>query len=89
MFLGKEPMNEIRYNKNGRRIGGGKMILRDTIPVIRRNDIQLLDSHEEEICLIRNGHSNVIRDEYLDTDVLDIWCDEDIPDTIIIKIRIS
>lgn len=65
------------------------MILRDTIPVIRRNDIQLLDSHEEEICLIRNGYSNVIRDEYLDTDVLDIWCDEDIPDTIIIKIRIS
>lgn len=65
------------------------MTLRDAISVIDRNDIQLLDSHEEEICLIRNGYGGIICNEYLDTEVLDIWCDEDIPDTIIVKIRIS
>lgn len=65
------------------------MVLRNVLSVIDRNDIQLLDSHEEEICLIRSGYGGIVRDEYLDTDVLGIWCDEDIPDTIIVKIRIS
>ena len=59
--------------------------LKDVLPLIQQNDIQLLNSNSVEICLLRQDFILVsLSDNIQNMPVNSIYMDEDTPDTIFI-----
>lgn len=62
--------------------------VRDILPLIYTNDIRLLDKDECEIYLIYQGRvSGLLSDDFLNQEVLSMWTEECIIDTINIQIE--
>lgn len=63
------------------------MTVRDLIPLIKCNDLQLV-CNGEELCLIRNDYiEGMFSEKYLSMLVDYIENDESVPDTIIIHVN--
>jgi len=62
--------------------------VRDILPLIYTNDIRLLDKDECEIYLIYQGRvSGLLSDDFLNQEVISMWTEECIIDTINIQIE--
>ena len=59
------------------------VILKDLVPLIRENDVRLLDSDGNEICLLRKDYAQeILSPKYLNTPVDGIYNEEEILDTV-------
>lgn len=64
------------------------LVLKDLLPLMRENDVQLLDSDDNEICLLRKDHTQeILSEKYLDMVVDSIYNEEEILDTINVRLK--
>lgn len=65
--------------------------LREVLPLITMNDVQINDlgSNEDWSIFIRNDYTDCVADKYLNAEVKFIENDEEIPNTIVIGIDLS
>ena len=64
------------------------VILKDLVPLIRENDIRLLSSYGDEICLLSKDYTQEILSlEYLNMTVDSIYNEEEILDTINVRLK--
>jgi hypothetical protein len=64
------------------------VILKDLVPLIRENDIRLLSSDGDEICLLSKDYTQEILSlEYLNMTVDSIYNEEEILDTINVRLK--
>lgn len=64
------------------------VILKDLVPLIRENDIRLLSSDDDEICLLSKDYTQEILSlEYLNMTVDSIYNEEEILDTINVRLK--
>lgn len=64
------------------------VILKDLVPLIRENDIPLLSSDGDEICLLSKDYTQEILSlEYLNMTVDSIYNEEEILDTINVRLK--
>lgn len=64
------------------------VILKDLVPLIRENDIRLLSSDGDEICLLSKDYTQeIISLEYLNMTVDSIYNEEEILDTINVRLK--
>ena len=64
------------------------VILKDLVPLIRENDIRLLSSDGDEICLLSKDYAQEILSlEYLNMTVDSIYNEEEILDTINVRLK--
>ena len=64
------------------------VILKDLVPLIRENDIRLLSSDGDEICLLSKAYTQEILSlEYLNMTVDSIYNEEEILDTINVRLK--
>lgn len=64
------------------------VILKDLVPLIRENDIRLLSSDGDEICLLSKDYTQEILSlEYLNMTVDSIYNEEEILDTINVHLK--
>lgn len=64
------------------------VILKDLLPLIQENDVRLLDSDGNEICLLRKDHTQeIFSEKYLDMVVDSIYNEEEISDTVNISLK--
>ena len=62
--------------------------LSDILPLIKFNDISIIDKVKgEEMCLMRNGFQDILSDQYLNAEVTNIDVDECKSDTIDVYIE--
>lgn len=62
--------------------------IRKLLPLIKWNDVRIVNGEEEEICLIRKDYiDNIFSEKFLDIEVNYIDNDESILDTINIHIK--
>lgn len=64
------------------------VILKDLVPLIRENDIRLLSSDGDEICLLSKDYTQeILFLEYLNMTVDSIYNEEEILDTINVRLK--
>lgn len=64
------------------------VILKDLLPLIQENDIRLLDSDGDEICLLSKDHTQeILSSRYLNMTVDSIYNEEEILDTINVRLK--
>ena len=64
------------------------VILKDLVPLIRENDIRLLSSDGDEICILSKDYTQEILSlEYLNMTVDSIYNEEEILDTINVRLK--
>lgn len=64
------------------------VILKDLVPLIRENDIRLLSSDGDEICLLSKDYTQEILSlEYLNMTADSIYNEEEILDTINVRLK--
>lgn len=64
------------------------VILKDLVPLIRENNIRLLSSDGDEICLLSKDYTQEILSlEYLNMTVDSIYNEEEILDTINVRLK--
>ena len=64
------------------------VILKDLVPLIRENDIRLLSFDGDEICLLSKDYTQEILSlEYLNMTVDSIYNEEEILDTINVRLK--
>lgn len=64
------------------------LVLKDLLPLMRENDVRLLDSDGNEICLLRKDHTQeILSEKYLDMVVNSIYNEEEISDTVNISLK--
>lgn len=64
------------------------VILKDLVPLIRENGIRLLSSDGDEICLLSKDYTQEILSlEYLNMTVDSIYNEEEILDTINVRLK--
>lgn len=64
------------------------VILKDLVPLIRENDIRLLSSDGDEICLLSKDYTQEILSlEYLNMTVDSIYNEEEILGTINVRLK--
>ena len=64
------------------------VILKDLLPLIQENDIRLLCSDEDEICLLRKDYTQeILSSRYLNMTVDSIYNEEEILDTINVRLK--
>ena len=63
-------------------------ILKDLLPLIQENDIRLLSSDGDEICLLSKDYTQeILSSRYLNMTVDSIYNEEEILDTINIRLK--
>lgn len=64
------------------------VILKDLLPLIQENDIRLLDSDGDEICLLSKDYTQeILSSRYLNMTVDSIYNEEEILDTINVRLK--
>lgn len=64
------------------------LVLKDLLPLMRENDVRLLDSDGNEICLLRKDHTQeILSEKYLNMTVDSIYNEEEISDTVNISLK--
>lgn len=64
------------------------VILKDLLPLIQENDIRLLSSDGDEICLLSKDYTQeILSSRYLNMTVDSIYNEEEILDTINIRLK--
>lgn len=64
------------------------VILKDLVPLIRENDIRLLSSDGDEICLLSKDYTQeILFLEYLNMTADSIYNEEEILDTINVRLK--
>lgn len=64
------------------------LVLKDLLPLMRENDVRLLDFDGNEICLLRKDHTQeILSEKYLDMVVDSIYNEEEISDTVNISLK--
>nr|DAI74688.1 MAG TPA: hypothetical protein [Caudoviricetes sp.] len=64
------------------------LVLKDLLPLMRENDVRLLDSDGNEICLLRKDHTQeILSEKYLNMVVDSIYNEEEISDTVNISLK--
>lgn len=64
------------------------VILKDLLPLIQENDIRLLSSDGDEICLLSKDYTQeILSSRYLNMTVDNIYNEEEILDTINIRLK--
>lgn len=64
------------------------LVLKDLLSLMRENDVRLLDSDGNEICLLRKDHTQeILSEKYLDMVVDSIYNEEEISDTVNISLK--
>lgn len=64
------------------------LVLKDLLPLMRENDVRLLDSDGNEIYLLRKDHTQeILSEKYLDMVVDSIYNEEEISDTVNISLK--
>lgn len=59
------------------------VILKELIPLMRENDVRLVDSDGSEICLLRKDYiHDILSEKYLNMMVNSIYNEEEILDTV-------
>lgn len=59
------------------------VILKELIPLMRENDVRLVDSDGSEICLLRKDYMHdILSEKYLNMMVNSIYNEEEILDTV-------
>lgn len=64
------------------------VILKDLLPLIQENDIRLLGSEGDEICLLSKDYTQeILSSRYLNMTVDSIYNEEEILDTINVRLK--
>lgn len=64
------------------------VFVKDLLPLIQENDIRLLDSDGDEICLLSKDYTQeILSSRYLNTTVDSIYNEEEILDTINVRLK--